>query len=387
MKYFVLLCDGMSDHKIRELNNKTILEYANTSNFDYLAKNGQCVSIYTAPDGMYPGSDVCNLSVFGYDPKRYYTGRSPLEAASMGIDLKDNDMSFRLNLVTLSSDYKKMEDFSAYHIDNSESSLIIDELNSYFTEGNIQFYHGLSYRNLMVVRNASLNVKTIPPHDIMGKDIESYLPSGEGSGILRGIMEKAKGILSKNLYCKANYIWPWGEGKKPNLPSYYDKFGVRGSVVAAVDLIKGIGIYTKLDIINVPGANGFLDTNFEGKAEYAIKSLKLNDFVFLHVEAPDEAGHMGSVEEKIKAVENINNRMLPIIIEGLENFGDFRLLVCPDHPTPVYIRTHVSEPVPGILYGSNIEKDENIHYDEFIRPSITFNDGYKIAEYLIKGGI
>ena len=386
MKYLVLLCDGMSDHKIKELNNKTILEYADTSNFDKLAKKGECGLIYTVPDGMHPGSDICNLSIFGFDPKIYYSGRSPLEAASLGIDINDNDYAFRCNIVTLSEDRKKMLDFSAFHINDELSLEVMGKINRLFNNSGIEFYHGVGYRNLMVIRDRSFDIKTTAPHDIMGLDILEYLPSGNGADTIIDIMNESGKIFKENSYADANGIWLWGEGTKPELKSYKSLYGLDGSVVAAVDLIKGIGIHAGLKIVDVPGATGFLDTNFEGKAEYAIDSLSTCDYVFVHVEAPDEAGHMGSIEEKIKAVENINSKMLPVIMEGLEEFKDYRILVTPDHPTPVYLRTHVAEPVPAIISGSKVGADSNSIYNEFINPSFCFREGHKIADYFLEKG-
>ncbi|BAI80646.1 phosphoglycerate mutase [Deferribacter desulfuricans SSM1] len=383
MKHIVLLCDGMSDHKIDKLDNKTVLEYANTPHFNQLAKEGICGLIHTTPEGWYPGSDVCNLSVFGYNPKDVYTGRSPIEAASIGIDLGENDFAFRCNLVTLDSQFKKMEDFSAFHIDNETAKKAIDLLNEHFKDSNIEFYPGVGYRNIMVVRNMDFDVKTTPPHDIMNQNIDSYLPTGKNADFLNKIIKKSWELLDGE-FKEANSIWLWGEGKKPSLTPFEDKFGLKGAVIAAVDLIRGIGNLAKMTVIDVPGATGFIDTNFKGKAEYAIKALDDVDYVYIHVEAPDEAGHMGSIEEKLKAVENIDKIMLPIIINGLKKFGEYRLLITPDHPTPVEIRTHVAEPVPAIIWGSDIEPDKNIEYNEFIVPSFEFKDGYKIGDFFIR---
>jgi len=387
MKYFVLLCDGMADYRIPPLGNRTIIEYANNPNMNYLAKNGSCGKIHTVPNGMYPGSDICNLSVFGYDPRKYYTGRSPLEAASKGIELNDNDMSFRCNIVTYSDDYSKMHNFSGEHVSQETADSIIERLNREFQSDGFEFYSGVGYRNLMVVRNCDYKITSTPPHDIMGKYIEEYLPVGKGADRLKTVMKKANEIIAEMESENANGIWLWGEGRKPLMDLFQKLYGVSGSVVAAVDLIKGIGKYAGLDVIDVPGATGFIDTNFEGKAKYAVESLKNKDYVFVHVEAPDEAGHMGSIEEKVKAVENIDKLMLPVIMDGLDNFEDFRILLTPDHPTPISLKTHVADPVPAIIYGSNVEKDANMSYSEFITPSFNMNDGYKIADYFINKSI
>ncbi|MCB4205374.1 cofactor-independent phosphoglycerate mutase [Deferribacterales bacterium Es71-Z0220] len=383
MKYVVLLCDGMSDYKIPEIDNKTILEYADTSNFDYLAENGRCGLIYTTPKGMYPGSDICNLSVFGYNPKDVYTGRSPIEAASIGVEISEEDFVFRCNIVKLSDDYNVMEDFSAHHIDNKKAKLIIEELNKELRDVGVEFYSGVGYRNIMVVRNRSFDISTTPPHDIMGKPVLDYLPKGEQAGLINDIMAKSREVIKRLNIKNANSIWLWGQGRKPEIKSFEEIYGVKGAVVAAVDLIRGIGVYAGLDIIDVPGATGFIDTNFKGKAEYAIKALDDHDYVFIHIEAPDEAGHMGSVEEKIRAVENINNIVLPVLIEASKKM-DMRILISPDHPTPISLRTHVAEPVPAIIYGKDVRPDKNKHYNENIVPSFIFEDGYKVAEYFIK---
>jgi 2,3-bisphosphoglycerate-independent phosphoglycerate mutase len=384
MKYIVLLCDGMADEKIESIGNKTIMEAANIPLFDKMASNGTCGLIHTTPDGMPPGSDICNLSIFGYNPKNVYTGRSPLEAASIGVHLDENDMAFRCNLVTLSENGKVMEDFSGHHVSNEAANEIINALNKHFKGSKVEFYSGVGYRNLMIVRDCDIELRTTPPHDISGREIGEYLPKGKGEDFILDIMKIGADIASNIGNSKVNAIWLWGEGKKPKLKAFKDLYGLKGAVIAAVDLIKGIGINAGLDIINVPGATGFIDTNFKGKAEYAVNALKDNDYVFIHVEAPDEAGHMGSVAEKIKAAENINNIMLPILLDFVEKEKNVRILVTPDHPTPIKIKTHSSSPVPAIIYGKNVRADGNKEYNEFIKPSFDFKEGYKIAEFLIK---
>lgn len=383
MKYIVLLCDGMSDERIPELGDKTIMEAANLDNFDYLAANGTCGLIHTTPIGMPPGSDICNSTIFGYDPRKYYTGRSPLEAASIGIELGANDFAFRCNLVTLGDDGTVMEDFSGHHIQNEVAASVIDTLSETFKNDNIEFYAGVGYRNLMVVRNTHFDLITTPPHDITGQPIAEYVPNGSGANIILDIMKRAAAAMVDVNTGDANAIWLWGEGKRPLLDPFHEKFGVKGAVISGVDLIKGIGINAGMDIIDVPGATGFLDTNFKGKAEYAIQALENHDYVFIHVEAPDEAGHMGNIEEKIKASENINNLMLPILLEYAKNNDGVRILVTPDHPTPISIKTHTSDPVPAIIYGNSVRADENKQYSEFIKPSFEFRDGYQIADYFI----
>jgi len=386
LKYLTLLTDGLSDRPIDKLGGKTILQVANTPNLDKLAKSGIVGLIHTTPDGMPPGSDICNLSIFGYDPKIYYTGRSPLEALSIGINLADNDTAMRCNFVTTNNGV--MESFSAHHIRNDQGKNIIERLNQLFiNDKNIQFYQGVSYRNLLVFKDKTLSISTTPPHDVTDKEVSSYLPKGLDGALLNDIMNRAKEIfLDTDIdYGKATDIWLWGDGKKPKLPTYQELFGITGSVISAVDLIRGLGIAAELDIISVPNITGLVDTNFKGKAEYGIASLKDKDFVFIHLEAPDEAGHLGDIEMKIRSIELIDQIMLPIIISGLESFGDYRIMITPDHPTPVELKTHVDDPVPAIIAGKGINPDTNDRYDEFIKPSFEFKDGYKVAEFFFKG--
>jgi 2,3-bisphosphoglycerate-independent phosphoglycerate mutase len=277
-----------------------------------------------------------------------------------------------------------MDDFSAHHVDGDTAKEAVKALNEHFAGDPVEFFPGVGYRHIMIMRDVDFKLETTAPHDIMGQKIAGYLPKGKGADVINGIMTKALEVFKKGSYQKANSIWLWGEGTRPMMPLFKDLYGLKGSVVAAVDLIKGIGTFAGMNIIDVPGATGFIDTNFEGKAEYAVKAFYDCDYVFLHVEAPDEAGHMGSVEEKLKAVENINNRMLPIILEGMKAHGDFRIMVTPDHPTPVKKRTHVNEAVPVLIYGSGVEADGNTEYNEFVTPSFFMEEGYRIAEYFIK---
>lgn len=379
MKYLVMLCDGMADEKQPSLGNKSIVEYANTPNMDRLATLGECGMVHTTPLGMPPGSDICNLSVFGYDPVKYYTGRSPLEAVSMGVKMGADDMAFRCNLVTLSKDGKVMEDFSAHHIENSDAAVAIKRLQELFKDEGVEFYQGLGYRHLMILRGRKPDVQTTPPHDISDKEIEDYIPKGKDADFINDIIEKAKQVFGQDTG-KANSIWLWGQGGKPAMPLYKDLYGLSGAVIAAVDLIKGIGLCAGMELIEVPGATGFVDTNFEGKARYAIEALKKHDYVYVHVEAPDESGHMGSIEHKVASCEHIDSKMLPIFMEELKQFGEHRILLMPDHPTPVRIKTHTNLPVPAIIYGTGIGADKNTKYDEFIEPSFVLKDGYKIAE-------
>ncbi len=367
MKSIVLLGDGMSDEPHVELAGKTVLQHAKTPNMDYIASHGECGLAFTVPKGFHPGSDVANLSVFGYDPASCYTGRSPLEAASMGVHLNPEDVSFRLNLVTLIANYGKiyMDDFSAGHITTEEAREIISTLQAELGGDDFHFYPGVSYRHLMVWRGGRDKLTFTPPHDITGQPIDDYMPKGDGAETLIDLMTSSQMLLNnhpvnnrreKKRQLPANSIWLWGHGRKPEMPTMQEKFGINsGSVISAVDLIKGIGIYAGLDIIEVPGATGYIDTNYGGKASAALETLKDQDFVYLHVEAPDEAAHNGSLEDKLTAIESFDREVVGPVLAGLKQFDAWRLLVLPDHPTPVALRTHTDAPVPYALLGSRGE--------------------------------
>ena len=350
----------MSDWPISSLGNRTPLEAADKPNMDYMASHGALGMVQVVPKEMYPGSDVSNLSIIGYDPREVYTGRSPLEAASMGIELGREDVAVRCNVVTLKNDGadSEMEDFSAGHITSDESAELLKELQSKVGEKGVRFHPGVSYRNLMVWPGGNDAVETTPPHDIHGKKITEYLPKGEGSDLLLDLMAASREIFEDHPVNRkrraqgklaGNSIWLWGQGKAPRMETFVEKYGLTGSVVAAVDLIKGIGIYCGLEVIQVPGATGYVDTNFRGKAEYALRELERKDFVLIHVEAADEAGHNGSAPEKVRAIERIDKEMLSIILARAKEC-DLRILLLPDHPTPVSIRTHAQEPVPFVIY-------------------------------------
>ncbi len=363
MKYIILLGDGMSDEPIAELGDKTPLEVAKTPNMDRLARNGKIGLAATVPAGYSPGSDVANLSVFGYDPAECYTGRSPLEAASMGVELAPEDVAFRLNFIWLEAHYGKlyMGDFSAGHISTDEASQLIATLQEELGGDEFNFYPGVSYRHLMVWKNGKDQLMFTPPHDITTHSIEGYLPQGDGAEVLLDLTNSAQMLLNNHPVnnqrvaeqkLPANSVWFWGHGRKPVMNTYQQRYGLTGAVISAVDLIRGIGINAGLDIIEVPGATGYLDTNYRGKAEYAIEALKTSDFVYVHVEAPDEAGHGGLLQEKIEAIENFDRDVVGTILNNLDVIGDCQILVTPDHPTPIAKRTHTSDPVPYLLYDS-----------------------------------
>jgi len=368
-KYLVLITDGMADYPLEEISGKTPLEEAKTKNLDFLAKKSIVGLVKTVSDDLYPGSDIANLSILGYNPKVYYTGRAPLEAFGRNIKLNKTDVAYRCNLVYIENNI--MKDFSANHISSEEAKELILALNENLLDENIKFYSGVSYRNLMIWKNGEENIKTTPPHDIQGENIKKFLPEGEKAEILISIMEKAKEILknhpvnlkriSENKY-PANYIWLWGQGKTPNFPSFKEKYNLSGVIISAVDLVKGLGKALGLDLIEVEGATGFIDTNYEGKIEAAISALKRGyDFALVHVEAPDECGHIGDLFLKIKAIEDIDKRIVKKIINSINFFERIKVLILPDHPTPIKIRTHTNDPVPFLIYDSKNEKENKIN--------------------------
>lgn len=376
MKYVVLLGDGMSDEKIASLGNKSPLQAARTPNMDFMAKCGAIGLAKTVPDGLPPGSDVANLSVFGYDPRSCYTGRSPLEAASIGVALAPDDVAFRLNLVTIKPHATSlfMQDFSAGHISTEDGAELIRLLQKELGNEEFQFFPGVGYRHLMVWRGGKETIKSVPPHDITGKSILDFLPKGEGADRIINIMNSSQMLFHGHPVNKrrveagelpASSIWLWGQGKAPRMESFHDRFGLTGAVISAVDLIKGIGIYAGLDVISVPGATGYIDTNYLGKAEAALEALKTRDYVFVHIEAPDEASHSGNLDHKIKAIEDFDTLVVGTVLDGIKKFGEYRILCTPDHPTPLRLMTHTSDPVPFILYsGGSIERPEVPGYDE-----------------------
>ncbi|CAH2031569.1 cofactor-independent phosphoglycerate mutase [Trichlorobacter ammonificans] len=361
MKILILLGDGMSDLPIAELGNKTPLQAAQTPHMDRMAANGLMGLAHTVPAGLPPGSDVANLSVFGYDPRTCYTGRSPLEALSMGISLGPDDVAFRMNMVTLDPRGGKvyMEDFSAGHIGSDESHQLVAALQQELGNERFQFFPGVGYRHLMVWRGGKDTMKAVPPHDISGKPILGHLPTGDGADELIWLMNAAQMVLHTHPVNRArkergelpaNAVWLWGHGKTPQLTSYREKFGLSGAVISAVDLIKGIGVCAGLQVINVPGATGYIDTNYKGKAEAALSALEKHDFVYVHVEAPDEASHNGDLQHKIQAIEDFDRLVVGTVLEQAGRFDDLRILCCPDHPTPIALKTHTSDPVPFVIH-------------------------------------
>lgn len=378
MKYVVILGDGMADEPIESLGNKTILQAADTPFLDMLSKKSEIGMVHTVPDGMAPGSDTANLSVLGYDPKIYYSGRSPLEALSIGVPMTDTDIALRCNIVTISEEegvpYEEQTiiDHSSSEISTEDCGILLEAVRKELENDIFKFYLGTSYRHCTIWHNGSV-VKLTPPHDVLGQKVGPNLPETES---LREMMKKSYEILKNhplNIERKkkglnpANSCWFWGAGTKPALSSFEEKTGKKGVMISAVDLLKGIAVGAGMDNIIVPGADGTLHTNYEGKANAAIKALTEDgyDFAYIHVEAPDEMGHQGSVERKIKAVENLDGRVIKTVVEGLKKSGEpFRVIVTPDHPTPIRLRTHVAKPVPYLLYDSTEELDRTWNYNE-----------------------
>ncbi|MDD5593133.1 MAG: cofactor-independent phosphoglycerate mutase [Candidatus Margulisbacteria bacterium] len=355
-KYLVLIGDGMSDLPLKELGGKTPLEAAKTPNLDWLAQNGAGGWTRNIPSGLEPGSDVAAMSIFGYDPKKYYSGRGPLEAASLNIKLNAGEVAFRCNLVSVENG--RMKDFTAGHISTAQAKKIFELLNKKIGTSSVRFYPGLSYRNLLIMkddRGGSLaKLKTVPPHDITGRPINDYLPKGKAAECLISLMNESEVILH-GLKTKATMIWPWGQGKSPRMSSFRKKFGKKAAVITAVHLLKGLGKILGMEIINVPGATGYLDTNYKGKADYALKALTTNDVVFIHVEAPDEAGHEGNVKHKIKAIEDFDRLVVGTILLKIKNQKlKIKIMVLPDHPTPIRLMTHTADPVPFLIYPSRV---------------------------------
>ncbi len=398
MKYIVVVGDGMADYGLSELEGKTPLCAARKPNIDLIAENGLCGCLKTVPGRLEPGSDIANMSILGYNPLKYYSGRGPFEALSRGIELRKGEIAFRCNLVTV--DEGLMVDYSAGHIKTEEARSVIERLNEKMCSEGVRFYPGVSYRHIMVIGEEALGadgakLKCIPPHDISGKPISANLPAGKGSKVLIKLMRKSADILhdtdinSVRLDLRenpANMIWLWGAGKLPEIPLFKEKFGLDAAIISAVDLLKGIGKALGMDVIDVPGATGYYDTDYEAKAEYALNALSKNDLVFIHVEAPDEAGHNGDLREKIRAIENIDEKIVKKISEHFSEASDYRILFLCDHATPISLKTHTRDPVPFCMSGKGIKKDAFTSYDEQCckSPTLKFEAGYRLMDYFIK---
>lgn len=399
MKYIVVLSDGMAGRPLKELDGRTTMEAAETPVMDRLAPVSEIGMASMVPEGMAPGSDTANLAVMGYDPRRYYTGRSPLEALSIGVDMNETDVSFRCNLVTLSEeegDYESRTilDHSSGEISSEDAAVLIGALKEGLEQEGYTFYPGTSYRHLLVQKDG-VESELTPPHDILTKRIGEYLPEDP---VLREMMEKSYEILAhhplnearrKQGLNPANSAWFWGAGKKPCLTSFRERTGLKGVMISAVDLLKGIAVGAGMDRILVEGANGGLHTNYEGKAQAALNALTDGgyDFAYIHVEAPDEMGHQGSVEDKIRAIEYVDEKVLGVLTEGLDRAGeDYRLLLLPDHPTPIEVRTHTGDPVPYLLYDSTTNYKGEKEYNEKTGrdTGIEWKEGYRLIGHLLQ---
>lgn len=397
MKYIVLVADGMADYPIAELGNRTPLEAARTPNMDYIARQGRLGRVKTIPDNMSPASDVANISILGYDPKRYYTGRGPLEAANLGIEMDHDDVAFRCNLVTIANDI--MIDYSSGHISSKEAVVLLKAVGQELGSDKFRFYPGISYRHLLLVKKGAdehlEEINCTAPHDISDQSIVKYLPKGKNSDILIKLMRDSRKVLETHEINQvridlkenpANMIWLWGQGKRPDMPKFRDKYEVTGSVISAVDLIKGLGRIIGLNVINVAGATGYYDTDYKGKANAAIRSLEDNDFVFVHVEAPDEAGHNGDLREKITAIERFDQLIVGTILEVFKRKKNFKILVLPDHATPVSLKTHTSDVICFGIFGKGITGRGFLNYSEreAEKSDLYFDKGYELMDYFMK---
>lgn len=397
MKYIVILGDGMADKPIDELDGKTPLEYAKTPMMDALASMGELGMVHTVPTGMKPGSDTANLSVLGYNPKKYYSGRSPLEALSIGVPMKDTDIALRCNIVTLSEEEENYEDkriidHSSDEIGTEDAAILLEAVRKELETDTYKFYVGTSYRHLLIWDKGEV-VELVQPHDVLGQTIGDKLPENKD---LREMMKKSYEILANhpiNIERKkkglnpANSCWFWGAGTKPALSSFEDKTKKKGAMISAVDLLKGIAVGASMKVITVEGANGGLHTNYEGKAEAAVKVLTEDgyDFVYVHVEAPDEMGHQGSVDKKVKAIENLDEHVIKPIVQGMNDAGeDYRLVILPDHSTPICIRTHTGDDVPYLLFDSKKKEEHTWKYNEreAAQTDKYIEEGHKLIDYL-----
>jgi len=394
-RFIVLVADGMADYPIPELGGRTPLEAARTPHMDFLAQHGKVGRARFVPEGMTPGSDVANLAIFGYDPQKYFPGRAPFEAINMGINLQEDEVAFRCNLVTI--EQNALADYSAGHISTKEAQEIIKFLNSRMGNERVRFHPGVSYRHLAIIKGntaALLALRCAPPHDIMGQDIATYMPRSRADDVVAGLMERSRELLSSHeinhvrIDLKenpANMIWLWGQGKRIQLPLFTEKYGLRGAVISAVDLIKGIGRAIGLEPLSVPGATGYYDTNYEGKAAYALKSLEKKPFVFVHVEAPDEAGHNGDLRAKISAIENFDRMIVGPILEKYKDTPGVRILVLPDHPTPLALKTHTADPVCFVIYGEGVVSNKAAGFSEAIaeQSDFKFTNGHELMDSFV----
>jgi 2,3-bisphosphoglycerate-independent phosphoglycerate mutase len=393
-KYAIIIPDGAADEPLEQLGGKTVIEAADTPNMDKISATGRQGMVRTVPDDMEPGSDVAQMSLLGYDPRRYYTGRAPIEAVAMNINLEPDDWVFRCNLVTVVDG--KMNDHSAGHISSQEAAGLIEELNQQLGDNSIKFYPGVSYRNLVVFKHMVFDVQTYPPHDWIGTPIEKILPRGMGADFLNDLMARVQQLFADHDINKVrrdlgenqvSSVWLWGQGKKALMESFEKKFfGLKGVAITAVDLVRGLAKLIGFDLIEVPGATGFVDTNYQGKASAAIEALEKYDIVFVHIEAPDEAGHSGNLETKKKAIELIDRHIVGPIYDRISKFDDWRMLVLPDHPTPVSSMAHSGDPVPFAMAGTGVNGVLEAAFSEknAARSGFKIENGFELMEYFLK---
>jgi 2,3-bisphosphoglycerate-independent phosphoglycerate mutase len=392
-KYAIIVPDGAADEPLEQFGNKTVLEAAETPNMDQISKQGRCGLVRTIPANMEAGSDVAQMSLLGYNPSQYYTGRAPIEAAARNIKLTPSDWVFRCNLVTIADG--KMADHSAGHISSQEAATLIKELQEHLGNKQVRFYAGISYRHLVVFKGLDFDVQTYPPHDSIGTPIEKILPRGKGADLLINLMARSQQLFTDHDINKVrkdlgenqvSSIWLWGQGKTARLESFQKRFGIRGAAITAVDLVRGLAKLIGFDLIEVPGATGFVDTNYRGKASAAIKALEQYDLVFIHIEAPDEASHSGNAEMKKKAIEQIDKHIVGPVLEAIKNYQNWRILVMPDHPTPVRNGSHSPEPVPFAMAGNDISGILDMTFSEAnaAKSGLRIDNGFELMEYFLR---
>ncbi len=391
-KYAIIVPDGAADEPLGEFDNKTAIEAADTPNMDRISTEGRQGLIKTVPDGMQPGSDIAQMTLLGYDPKRYYTGRAPIEAVARNVQLSPNDWVFRCNLVTVADG--KMADHSAGHISTEEATQLVSDLNEHLGSDKIRFYPGISYRHLLVFKALDFDVHTYPPHDHIGTAVEKILPRGKGAELLIDLMARSQHLFDNHDINKVrtdlgenqvSSIWLWGQGKKAKMESFEKRFGIKGAAITAVDLVRGLAKLIGFSLIDVPGATGFVDTNYEGKGRAAVEALKNYDLVFVHIEAPDEAGHNGSAEAKKKAIEKIDRYIVGPVHQALKEHRTWRILVLPDHPTPVRTCAHSPEPVPFEMAGANVKGILHAGFSEAnaAKSGFRVDNGFELMEYFL----
>ncbi len=392
-KYAIIVPDGAADYPIEQFDNRTVLEAADTPYMDTISRKGRLGIVRTIPEGMEPGSDVAQMSVLGYDPREYYTGRAPIEAVARNVQLGADDWVFRCNLVTIADG--KMADHSAGHISTEEGTALMKELDERLGSDRVRFYPGVSYRHLLVLKGYDVDVKTCPPHDYIGQAIEKLLPRGKGADFLIDLMARSQQFFSNHDINKVRMdlgenqvssIWLWGQGRKARLESFEKRFGIKGAAITAVDLVRGLAKLIGFDLIDVPGATGFIDTNYAGKGQAAVRALKDHDLVFVHVEAPDEAAHNGNAEAKKKAIEEIDTHVVAPVYEALQRCEKWRILILPDHPTPVQTGAHCGDPVPFALAGTNIEGVLKAAFSEAnaAKSGLRIDNGFELMEYFLR---